>query len=113
LAIGLSAIDYWLFAQRFGVPLYEFRGKRSQRKEWVERKGEASLAAYRHAKNSHSIDGLPGATYSSTVATIEGNQNLTQRRKGKTDFEQELTEVTESSVSSLSSCVKILSLCPL
>src|SRR6201997_1890113 len=44
----------------FGVPLYEFRGERSQLKEWVERKGEAGLAGYRHAKNSHSIDGLPG-----------------------------------------------------
>ena len=44
----------------FGVPLYEFRGERSQLKEWVERKGEASLTVYRHTKNSHSIDGLPG-----------------------------------------------------
>ena len=44
----------------FGVPLYEFRAERSQLKEWAERKGEASLAAYRQEKNSHSIDGLPG-----------------------------------------------------
>jgi hypothetical protein len=44
----------------FGVPLYEFRGERSQLKEWVKRKGEPSLAAYRQEKNSHSIDGLPG-----------------------------------------------------
>jgi len=31
-----------------------------------------------------------------------------QGRKGKTDFQQELTEVTEISGSSLSSCVKLL-----
>ena len=46
----------------FGVPLYEFRGERSQLKEWAERKGEDSLAAYRQTKNSCSIDGLPGAS---------------------------------------------------
>ncbi|MBV8214753.1 MAG: pyridoxamine 5'-phosphate oxidase family protein [Verrucomicrobia bacterium] len=46
----------------FGVPLYEFRGERSQLKEWAERKGEDSLAEYREAKNSRSIDGLPGAS---------------------------------------------------
>jgi hypothetical protein len=45
----------------FGVPLYEFRGERSQLKEWTERKGEDNLAAYRQVKNSRSIDGLPGA----------------------------------------------------
>jgi len=45
----------------FGVPLYEFRGERSQLKEWAERKGEDSLAVYRQTKNGCSIDGLPGA----------------------------------------------------
>ena len=45
----------------FGVPRYEFRGERSQLKEWAERKGEPSLATYRQEKNSRSIDGLPGA----------------------------------------------------
>jgi hypothetical protein len=44
----------------FGVPLYEFRGHRSQLKEWCEYKGEAALAAYRTEKNSRSIDGLIG-----------------------------------------------------
>jgi hypothetical protein len=44
----------------FGVPLYEFRGHRSQLKEWAERKGEPGLAVYRQEKNSCSIDGLPG-----------------------------------------------------
>jgi hypothetical protein len=40
--------------------MYEFRGERSQLKEWAERKGEASLVNYRQEKNSRSIDGLPG-----------------------------------------------------
>lgn len=44
----------------FGVPRYEFRGERSQLKEWAERKGEPNLAVYRQEKNSRSIDGLPG-----------------------------------------------------
>ena len=46
----------------FGVPLYEFRGERSQLQEWAERKGEPSLAVYRQEKNSRSIDGLPGSS---------------------------------------------------
>ncbi|MBV8100810.1 MAG: pyridoxamine 5'-phosphate oxidase family protein [Verrucomicrobia bacterium] len=46
----------------FGVPLYEFRGERSQLQEWAERKGETSLTVYRQTKNSCSIDGLPGTT---------------------------------------------------
>jgi hypothetical protein len=44
----------------FGVPVYEFRGHRSQLQDWAERKGESALAVYRAAKNSSSIDGLPG-----------------------------------------------------
>ena len=44
----------------FGVPLYEFRGHRTQMKDWAEHKGEAALAEYRQQKNSRSIDGLPG-----------------------------------------------------
>jgi hypothetical protein len=44
----------------FGVPRYEFRGERSQLKEWAERKGEPNLAVYRQEKNGRSIDGLPG-----------------------------------------------------
>jgi hypothetical protein len=60
----------------FGVPVYEFRGERSQLKEWAERKGEDTLAAYRQTKNSCSIDGLPGALGPKTR-----NQNFTERRK--------------------------------
>jgi hypothetical protein len=46
----------------FGVPRYEFRGDRSQLKEWAEHKGEPGLALYRQQKNSRSIDGLPGVS---------------------------------------------------
>ena len=44
----------------FGVPQYEFRGERSQLREWADRKGENGLATYRREKNSRSVDGLPG-----------------------------------------------------
>jgi hypothetical protein len=44
----------------FGVPLYEYRGERSQLKEWSKRKGESALSIYRQEKNRRSIDGLPG-----------------------------------------------------
>jgi hypothetical protein len=49
-----------------------------------------------------------------TKATeTEKSHAKTQRREEKRDFEQELTEVTEFSVSSLSSCIEILCLrCP-
>jgi hypothetical protein len=52
----------------FGVPLYEFRGHRSQLKEWSKHKGEAALAEYRTEKNSRSIDGLIGVKSASTNA---------------------------------------------
>ena len=44
----------------FGVPLYEFRGQRSQLKAWAERKGEEAIKAYQLEVNSNSIDGLIG-----------------------------------------------------
>lgn len=43
----------------YGVPLYEFRGVRSQLPDWAERKGEAGLERYRREKNATSLDGLP------------------------------------------------------
>jgi Pyridoxamine 5'-phosphate oxidase len=46
----------------YGVPLYEFRGDRSQLKKWAEHKGEASLLEYRLNHNSESIDHLQGVT---------------------------------------------------
>lgn len=44
----------------FGVPLYEHKGPRDQLARWAERKGEEGLIEYKRAKNSTSIDGLPG-----------------------------------------------------
>lgn len=44
----------------YGVPLYEFRGERSQLVDWAEKKGVVELAKYQQTKNAQSIDGLPG-----------------------------------------------------
>jgi hypothetical protein len=44
----------------YGVPLYDFRGHRSQLESWAEHKGEDSLAEYRLKYNSRSIDQLEG-----------------------------------------------------
>jgi hypothetical protein len=44
----------------YGVPLYEFRGRRSQLGDWAEHKGEESLVKYRQKYNSQSIDLLEG-----------------------------------------------------
>jgi hypothetical protein len=46
----------------YGVPLYEFRGHRSQLEKWTEQKGEESLIEYREKHNSRSIDRLQGIT---------------------------------------------------
>jgi hypothetical protein len=44
----------------YGVPLYEFRARRSQLEDWAEQKGEESLIKYRQTHNSRSIDRLEG-----------------------------------------------------
>ncbi|MHB1557424.1 MAG: pyridoxamine 5'-phosphate oxidase family protein [Isosphaeraceae bacterium] len=44
----------------FGVPLYEYRGERSQLIEFAERKGPGGMVDYRAKKNQASIDGLAG-----------------------------------------------------
>ncbi len=43
----------------FGVPRYDFAGQRDALDKWAGAKGSDGLAAYRRAKNAHSIDGLP------------------------------------------------------
>jgi len=43
----------------FGVPLYEFRGQRSQMIEWGEKKGPEGVKEYQRTRNVTSIDGLP------------------------------------------------------
>ena len=47
----------------FGVPLYEYKGQRTQLTDWAERKGEAALRDYQVQKNSRSIDGLPAVDW--------------------------------------------------
>jgi hypothetical protein len=44
----------------YGVPLYEFRGRRSQLEDWAKQKGEESLTKYRQTHNTRSIDRLEG-----------------------------------------------------
>jgi hypothetical protein len=44
----------------YAVPLYEFRGERTQLDDWAEHKGPDGLRAYRAENNAKSIDGLPG-----------------------------------------------------
>lgn len=43
----------------YGVPLYEYRGERTQLHDWATRKGEDGLADYRRENNARSLDGLP------------------------------------------------------
>jgi hypothetical protein len=43
----------------YGVPLYEYRGDRSQLGEWAERKGSDGLRTYQLERNRESLDGLP------------------------------------------------------
>jgi Pyridoxamine 5'-phosphate oxidase len=50
----------------YGVPMYEFRGHRSQLDDWVEHKGEESLLKYRRTYNSQSIDQLQGIACEAT-----------------------------------------------
>lgn len=43
----------------FGVPLYDFQGKRELLLDFAENKGDAGIKAYQQQKNQVSIDGLP------------------------------------------------------
>jgi hypothetical protein len=44
----------------FAVPLYEYKGQRSQLIDYAENKGPEGMAQYRSKKNRASIDGLAG-----------------------------------------------------
>lgn len=46
----------------FGVPLYEYRGQRTQLLEWADRKGIENLSEYQTQNNARSIDGLLGVS---------------------------------------------------
>ena len=47
----------------FAVPLYEYKGERSQLIDYAERKGPAGMGAYRAQKNKASIDGIAGLRF--------------------------------------------------
>ncbi len=48
----------------YGVPLMDFRSERDTLAAWAEKKGSDGIAEYIRAKNSQSIDGLPGISSS-------------------------------------------------
>ena len=59
-AVIRVALDRIADACGYAVPLYEFRGERTQLDAWAEHKGPEGLREYRAEKNAWSIDGLPG-----------------------------------------------------
>ncbi len=59
-AVVRVALDRIADACGYAVPLFEFRGERTQLDDWAQHKGSEGLRAYRAEKNAKSIDGLPG-----------------------------------------------------
>ena len=47
----------------FGVPLFDYRGQRTQLVDWARRKGDDALQRYQLEKNARSIDGLPAVDW--------------------------------------------------
>ena len=43
----------------YGVPSFEFRGRRDSLDKWASAQGARKLEEYRKSKNKESIDGLP------------------------------------------------------
>jgi pyridoxamine 5'-phosphate oxidase-like protein len=56
----------------YGVPLYSFKGYRSQLPDWSSRKGAQGLFAYQRDKNRVSIDGLPALRWPDTNESESG-----------------------------------------
>jgi hypothetical protein len=44
----------------FAVPVYEYRGERSQLIDYATKKGPAAMEKYKARENARSIDGVPG-----------------------------------------------------
>ncbi len=44
----------------YSVPLYEYKGERSQLLDWAEKQGEGRMEEYKAKNNALSIDGIPG-----------------------------------------------------
>ncbi len=51
----------------FGVPEYEFKGRRSHMADWSAQKGEQGLLKYQSEHNQQSIDGLPTMLFETPV----------------------------------------------
>lgn len=60
-SVILVALDRISDSCGYGVPLYEYKGERSQLLDWAQKKGPEGLAEYRRKNNRTSIDGLPAA----------------------------------------------------
>jgi hypothetical protein len=56
----------------YGIPLYEFKGDRTQLPAWCDRKGPEGIAEYKATKNRQSIDGLPGLKHFADRQTADG-----------------------------------------
>jgi hypothetical protein len=59
-AVIRVALDRIADSCGYAIPLYDYRGERTQLGDWAERKGPDGLRAYRAENNAKSIDGLPG-----------------------------------------------------
>jgi len=57
--IFVLAIDSVQTSCGFGVPQYEFKARRNNMAQWVEKQGQAGLIKYQRRYNQTSIDGLP------------------------------------------------------
>lgn len=55
------AIDLVQTSCGFGVPYFDFRGERSDLREWTEKKGEEGVQRYWQERNAVSIDGIDAA----------------------------------------------------
>ena len=62
------AIDLVQTSCGYGVPHFDYVAERPSLTNWAEQKGEAELEAYRHAKNTVSIDGLPTGMFAEEPA---------------------------------------------
>ena len=59
-AVIRVALDRIADSCGYAIPLYEYRGERTQLEDWAARKGPDGVRAYRAENNAKSIDGLPG-----------------------------------------------------
>lgn len=57
--IFVLQVELVLTSCGMGVPLFDYRGQRSQLVEWAEKKGADGIAEYWERKNQVSLDGRP------------------------------------------------------